>query len=96
MSTEVGRKLSEQDKALAAELGRSIGTNARDVPTTMPGAPSHTPLNKNRPDGQAERYRSLTEDQKPKGGLAARMEQQRERPPAGQEPTRTREPGRER
>ena len=45
-SGDVERKLSEQDKALAAELGRNIGGNARDVPARMPGAATHTPTTK--------------------------------------------------
>jgi hypothetical protein len=98
MSAEIERKLSEQDKAIAAELGRNIGATARDVPTRMPGAATHTPVNNEKPDGQAERYRSLSQDREPqsRGTLADRMDQQREKQAARPEQSRTQEQGRER
>ncbi len=98
MPTEVERKLSEQDKALAAEYGRAIMGNARDVPPGMPGAPTHTPTTKEKPDGQAERYRSLADDQekRPAVSLSQRMNEQREKQSARPEQGRTQEQERSR
>jgi hypothetical protein len=93
MPTEVERKLSEQDKALAAELGRAIAGTVRDLPTTMPGAPTHTPSTRGDGNSQAERYRSLAQDQekRPAGSLSQRMNEQREKQAARPEPAKSQE-----
>ncbi len=98
MPTEIERKMSEQDKALAAEYGRALAGTARDVPPGMPGASTHTPNTKEKPDGQAERYRSLPDDQEknPRGSLGQKMEQQREKQASRPEQGKAQEQGRER
>jgi hypothetical protein len=98
MAEDIERKLSEQDKALAAELGRRFPESVRHIPDAVQGRPRDSPDNKEKPNGGAERFKSLPDDQEknPKGTLASQMKEQREKQGGARDQTRTHEQGRER